>query len=74
MAILNREMRFEWTRLREALLAVLLGNAAYFFVLLPFLPAAWQHQPFQFDRGLALDFVLCLAFYLLLRAAGHRLV
>lgn len=55
-----------------ALVAVLGGNAIYFIVLLPELPPGWVHQPFAFDRGLALDFACCLALYLILRAAWAR--
>lgn len=53
----------------QALAAVLLGNAVYFLLLWPRLPVSWQHQPFAFDRGLVLDFALCVGFYLLI----HRL-
>jgi hypothetical protein len=55
-----------------SLVAVLGGNAIYFVLLLPELPPAWVHQPFQADRGLALDFACCLALYLILRAASAR--
>ncbi|MFQ5695376.1 MAG: hypothetical protein ACE5HB_05255 [Terriglobia bacterium] len=48
---------------------MLAGNAVYFLLLFPHLPEPWQHQPFAFDRGLALDFFLCLAFYGLVRLA-----
>lgn len=48
---------------KAVLASVLVGNAVYFGLLLH-LPEAWQHQPFVFDRGLALDFLLCVAFYL----------
>jgi len=57
----------------QALAAVAAGNGLYFLLLYPRLPAAWQHQPFVADRGLALDFLLCLAFYVLVRWAGARL-
>jgi hypothetical protein len=56
----------------QALAAVVLGNAVYFLLLVPRLPASWQHQPFAFDRGLALDFALCLGFYLLVRRLALR--
>lgn len=56
-----------------SLAAVVGGNALYFLVLLPGLPPGWVHQPFRFDRGLALDFVLCLALYLILRSVSARL-
>lgn len=51
------------------LVAALLGNGLYFLVLSPHLPEPWQHRPFAFDRGLGLDFLLCLAAYGLLRLA-----
>jgi len=57
----------------QALVAVAAGNGFYFLLLYPWLPAAWRHQPFVADRGLALDFLLCLAFYLLIRLAGAGL-
>ncbi len=47
-------------------LAIGIGNLLY-FSLLPHLPASLQHQVFQLDAGLALDFLLCVALYLLLR-------
>lgn len=53
--------------------AVLVGNAIYFLLLFPHLPARWQHQPFVLDLGLALDFLVCLALYGLARHF-HRLV
>lgn len=57
---------------RDFLLAVLAGNALYYLALFGLLPSGWQHQPFAFDRGLGLDFVLCLALYALLRWARRR--
>ena len=59
--------------LARALSAVLVGNAAYFWLLAPQLPKSWQHQPFVFDRGLLLDFWLCVAAYFLLRWLGKRI-
>lgn len=53
--------------------AVLVGNAIYFLLLSPHLPEEWRHQPFLLDRGVVLDFVLCLALYGLARLF-HRLV
>jgi hypothetical protein len=43
--------------------AILLGNAIYFAVLLPRVPAWLQHQPFHADPGLLLDAVLCILAY-----------
>lgn len=51
---------------------MLAGNGLYFLLLYRRLPAAWQHQPFAFDRGLVLDFVLCVGFYLLFRHLTYR--
>ncbi|MFQ5663121.1 MAG: hypothetical protein ACE5HL_04755 [Terriglobia bacterium] len=51
------------------LAAVLAGNGLYFLLLFPHLPASWQHQPFALDRGLGLDFLLCLGAYGLIRLA-----
>ena len=56
----------------QALAAVLLGNAVYFLLLWPRLPASWQHQPFAFDRGLVLDFTLCVGVYLLFHRFATR--
>lgn len=53
----------------DALIAVLGGNALYFLFLNPQLPPPWQHQPFALDRGLGLDFLLCLVLFALLRLA-----
>jgi hypothetical protein len=50
----------------ESLIAVLAGNAIYFSVE-RFLPARMQHQVFQIDFGLAVDFWICLACYGLVR-------
>jgi len=47
----------------EYLVAILAGNALYFLVLYPALPPLLRHQPFRFDVGLALDFLLCVIVY-----------
>ncbi len=54
--------------LLQSLLAILAGNAVYFLALYPHVPARWQHQPAKLDAGLLVDFALCAALYLLLRA------
>jgi uncharacterized membrane protein len=51
----------------RSLIAVLAGNALYFLVLERILPPRAQHQPFQIDWGLAVDFWVCLVCYGLLR-------
>ena len=43
----------------QALIAVLAGNAAYFF-LLPHLPFPARHVPFHTDLGLLVDACFCL--------------
>ena len=50
----------------QSLIAVLAGNAIYFGVA-QFLPERAQHQVYQLDWGLAVDFWICLACYGLLR-------
>ncbi len=52
----------------QSLLAVLLGNAAY-YVLMPSLPQPARHQLFQIDLGLLVDFWFCLVAYGLIRTA-----
>jgi len=48
------------------LLAILLGNLIYFGTA-PWLPNAVQHNLYQPDAGLILDFGICAAMYILLR-------
>jgi hypothetical protein len=50
----------------QSLVAVLAGNAVY-FSLERFLPARGQHQLYQLDWGLAVDFWMCLVCYGLVR-------
>jgi hypothetical protein len=52
----------------QALLAIVLGNVVY-FVLVPSLPPAARHRPFQMDLGLIIDFWVCLVAYGLIRTA-----
>ena len=52
----------------QLLLAVLLGNAAY-YALMPSLPQAARHQLFQIDLGLLVDFWFCLVAFGLIRTA-----
>ena len=63
------------TNFLQSLLAVLLGNAAY-YLLMPSLPPAARHKLFQIDLGLLVDFWFCLVAYGLIRTAAwwrHRL-
>jgi len=50
----------------QSLIAVLAGNAIYFSVE-QFLPLRAQHQLYQVDWGLAVDFWMCLVCYGLVR-------
>jgi hypothetical protein len=53
-------------RWAEYLVAVLAGNIAYLFIE-PQLPAAMRHRMFRVDLGLAIDFLMCVALYGLVR-------
>lgn len=50
----------------QYLLAILAGNAI-FLALNPHLPAELQHRLFRVDWGVAVDFLLCVAVYGLIR-------
>ncbi|MFZ0806856.1 MAG: hypothetical protein WAN03_11760 [Candidatus Sulfotelmatobacter sp.] len=54
--------------LLQALLAIILGNLAY-FGLLSSLPAVARHRPFRMDLGMVIDFWFCLVAYGLIRTA-----
>ena len=58
--------RLRKRRFCQSLVAVLAGNAIYFSVE-RFLPARAQHQLYQIDWGLAVDFWICLVCYGLVR-------
>ncbi len=47
----------------KSLIAVLAGNAIYFLLLMPVLPAAARHGRDRLDLGLLIDFWICLAVY-----------
>jgi hypothetical protein len=55
----------------EYLAAILIGNAIYYFSLLPYLPGVFQHQGFQADFGLMIDFVVCVCVYGLIQLGGR---
>jgi hypothetical protein len=59
-------------RLLKQFAAVGLGSLLYFFVLMPHLPAAAQHQPFRLDWGLLVVAWVCLVFYGLIERAFRR--
>jgi len=52
----------------QTLLAIVLGNVVY-FLLVPSLPPAARHRPFQLDLGMVIDFWFCLVAYGLIRTA-----
>jgi hypothetical protein len=56
----------------QSLAAVLAGNAAY-FLLMPSLPPAARHVPFQTDVGLLVDACFCLAFLGAIRVVAGRM-
>ena len=62
-------------RWAEYLVAVLGGNIVY-LAIEPGLPTALRHRMFQIDAGLAVDFVICVGLYgvvRLFRGSGlHR--
>ena len=57
-----------WAR---ALLAVLVGNLAY-FAIMPKLPASARHVPFRLDLGLLLDGCLCTVAFALVSLVWRR--
>jgi len=61
-------------RWAEYLVAVLGGNIIY-LAIEPQLPSPLRHRMFQVDLGLALDFLICVALYgliRLVRGSGDR--
>jgi hypothetical protein len=61
-------------RWAEYLLAVLGGNIVY-LAIEPQLPIPLRHRMFQVDLGLAIDFLICVALYgliRLVRGSGDR--
>ncbi|MGD0543411.1 MAG: hypothetical protein ABSB65_03280 [Candidatus Acidiferrales bacterium] len=54
-------------RWMEYTAAILVGNAIYYFSLVPHLPQALRHREFLLDWGSATDFAVCLAVYGVIR-------
>jgi len=52
----------------QSLLAVLLGNAAY-FLLMPSFPPIARHKPYKMDLGLVVDFWFCVVAFGLMKTA-----
>ena len=59
------------TNFLYALLAVLLGNTAY-FLLARYLPPGARHVPFRIDFGVVVDFGLCLVVFGTIKAISGR--
>jgi hypothetical protein len=55
----------------ESLIAVVAGNVIYLIVE-PYLPPRAQHQLYQIDWGLAVDFWMCLVCYGIVRMFRPR--
>jgi hypothetical protein len=55
-------------RWAEYLVAILAGNIVYLFIE-PHLPIPLRHQMSRIDPGLALDFLLCVAIFGVVRMA-----
>ncbi len=53
-------------------MAVLAGNAIYFFVLFPGLPPGLRHAPSGIDAGLLLDFLCCVLVYAAIRLGSRH--
>lgn len=47
----------------KSLIAVVVGNAIYFVLLMPNLPPEARHRPDRLDLGLLIDFWICLVLY-----------
>ncbi len=47
----------------KSLIAIVVGNAIYFLVLTPWLPAAGRHGIARLDVGLLIDFWVCVLVY-----------
>ncbi len=59
-------MRHFLPRLVRYLIAIAIGNAIYFAVLTR-LPVWARHEPFRLDWGVAIDFAICVAVYVVIR-------
>jgi hypothetical protein len=58
-------------RWAEYLVAILAGNIVYLFIE-PDLPLPLRHRMFRVDLGLAIDFLICVGVYGLVRLARGR--
>ena len=60
-------------RLLKQLVAIIIGNAIYFLLLMPHVPAKAQHQPDKLDFGLLVDFWICVVVYGVIELIARRL-
>jgi hypothetical protein len=61
-------MQANWAKM---LLGILLGNLIYFSIL-PYLPRSLVHSLYTIDAGLALDLLICVLAYRLIRRIFSR--
>ena len=61
-----------WSAFLRLILAIVVGNAVYYFVLAPMLPLAARHQRGRVDLGLFIDFLLCVAVWGVARMRARR--
>lgn len=59
-------------RLLKQFVAILIGNALYFLLLMPHLPVRAQHRPDKLDLGLLIDFWICVVIYGLVELIARR--
>ncbi|HKD16380.1 MAG TPA: hypothetical protein VKG23_00835 [Thermoanaerobaculia bacterium] len=55
----------------EYLIAILVGNAIYFAVILPAMPGL-SHEPFRLDLGLLVNFAICVLVYVAIRLGSRH--
>ncbi len=59
-------------RLLKQLIAIVVGNLLYFFLLTPHLPPAGRHHPDRLDLGLLVDFWVCVVMYGLIELLDRK--
>ena len=64
-------MRRSLANFLHALIAVLVGNAAYFW-LERYLPERARHVPFRLDAGMLVDFWFCLVVFGVIKTVAGR--
>jgi ABC-type uncharacterized transport system permease subunit len=56
----------------KSLVAVVVGNAIYFLLIMPLLPAAGRHGVARIDLGLVIDFWVCLVVFGLIEVVARK--